>query len=248
MTIYVAPEDELTIGQVVADLRNHLGKSQVEVLNLLAGLVEDSEFGKNKIQVYTKHSKPMRSWSTQKGMEVDAVLKRKPRISPAVLSARLREAGRDGLQAARTVPAGEDSVPVSIDQVFIGRLELIDALTAKHWAIPPCWLGQANTDSTRAEPPLTRPAIVKKYNELSPEKWRNLFERDVALKECRTGDKLGKHILYSKAKIEQWLIAKGIYDDAQLARSAKSVAKKRDSAMTASNLLQSFPKRTHFLK
>ena len=203
-SVYVAPEDELTIGKVAEDLQQHLGKTEREVLGILSGLVEDSEWGKNRIQVYVKAVRKTRSWSNSENKEVDAVLRPRVDVHPAALATRLRKVARDGWLAAA----------VPIKNFIVGRVELIEALEARRWSAPLAWTG-ARGEKLETEL-MTRAAIKKTFPALRHDQWRNLFDRDASIAKCRAIEKDGRKVLYLRRMIEQWLVRNGHYSKGNL--------------------------------
>jgi hypothetical protein len=179
-------ENEIGILQAVADLARHSGDSERDVSVRLAGLLEDCELSGRAVRFYCK--------AASHTLEVH----------PATVSARLRQAARDGWPGVRNVSCGDESMPFA--DVTVDKNDIIMALEAKRLPVPRHWTGQLD----EASRPLTRAAVKQQFPQLAQRQWDKLFERErtSGLGHCRLEHKQGKYVLYDPARIAQWVAAR----------------------------------------
>lgn len=186
-------ETEISIQRAVADLAQHSGDNENDVMLRIAGLLEELELSGHAVRFYVKapsHINPGR--------------RRTLEIQSAVVSTRLRQAARDGWPSVRKVRRGGDSIPFA--DVAVDKGNIIAALEAKQLPVPKNWTGQ----SDEAAQPLTRAAVKQRFPQLTPGQWEKLFEHESknGLVQHRLASNQGKHALYDSRGIERWLAAR----------------------------------------
>jgi len=196
-------KNELMVSEIVRDLVQNSGDSESDACNVLAEIVDD-DWNKDQLKFFCKvpsHINPKKM--------------RNAEIHSGVISTSFRKAVRDGWSKVCPILCCNKSVPFG--EVRIGKGSIMKALNDNHISVPDSWIGRTDPK----EPLLTRMAIKQEFQQLTPEQWDKLFEREKknALLQCRVAQKQGKHVLYKRDLIKSWLITMGLYKKPKLSRS-----------------------------